>query len=98
MKAIVIGTVLALAFANLAGATEVQNSKQPAPLAVKAPQKMSDTQMDNVVAGLSISPRSGPLSQTYFTPRPYNEFTTQANNAIDQASKKQPIAVISNFP
>jgi opacity protein-like surface antigen len=48
MKAILIGTALAVAFASYAGAAEVKQAKSLAP--VKA-QKMSDTEMDKVTAG-----------------------------------------------
>jgi hypothetical protein len=49
MRAIFIGTALAVAFASYAGAAEVKQAKSPAP-AVKA-QKMSDAEMDKVAAG-----------------------------------------------
>ena len=49
MKAILIGTALAVAFASYAGAAEVKQAKSPTP-AMKA-QKMSDAEMDKVAAG-----------------------------------------------
>jgi hypothetical protein len=49
MKAILIGTALALAFASYAGAEEMKQAKSPAPV-VKA-QNLSDAEMDKVTAG-----------------------------------------------